>query len=74
MTIGEGMQSGCMTKILEAERRRESANPHELALLKQQQEESRAGAPHSGARKVEGSNVREECEGMATARRIDPLL
>jgi hypothetical protein len=34
MTIGEGMQPGCMTKILEAERRLESANPHELTLLK----------------------------------------
>jgi hypothetical protein len=74
MTIGEGMQPGCMTKILEAERRLESANPHELALLKQQQEESRAGVLHLGARKVEGSNAREECEGMATARGIDPLL
>jgi hypothetical protein len=74
MTIGEGMQPGCMTKILEAERRLESANPHELALLKQQQEESHAGAPHLGAQKVEGSDAREECEGMATARGIDTLL
>jgi hypothetical protein len=74
MTIGEGMQPGCMTKILEAERRLESANPHELALLKQQQEESHTGAPHLGTRKVEGSDTREECEGMATARGINPLL
>jgi hypothetical protein len=74
MIIGEGMQPGCMTKILEAERQLESANPHELALLKQQQEESRAGTPHLGARKVEGSDAREECEGMATAQGIDPLL
>jgi hypothetical protein len=64
MTNGEGIQPGCMTKILEAERRLESANPHELTLLKQQQEESRTGAPHLGARKVEGSDAREECEGM----------
>jgi hypothetical protein len=35
MTIGEGLQPGCMMKILEAERRLESANPHEVALLKQ---------------------------------------
>jgi hypothetical protein len=74
MTIGEGMQPGCMTKILEAERRLESANPHELALLKQQQEESHVGAPYLGTRKVEGSDTREEYEGMATARGIDPFL
>jgi hypothetical protein len=35
LTIGEGMQLGCMTKILEAERWVESANLHEVALLKQ---------------------------------------
>jgi hypothetical protein len=74
MTIGEGMQPGCAMKILEAERRLKSANPHEVALLKQQQEESHTGAPHLGARKVEGSDMREECEGMATAQGIDPLL
>jgi hypothetical protein len=45
MTIGEGMQPGCMMKILEAERWLESANLHKVALLKQQQEESRTGAP-----------------------------
>jgi hypothetical protein len=74
MTIGEGMQPGCMMKILEAERRLESANPHEVALLKQQQEESHTAMPHLGARKAEGNDTREECEGMATARGIDPLL
>jgi hypothetical protein len=30
--------------------------------------------PHLGTRKVEGCNTREECEGMAPARGIDPLL
>jgi hypothetical protein len=35
MTIGGGMQPGCMMKILEAERRLESTNPHGVALLKQ---------------------------------------
>jgi hypothetical protein len=42
-----------MMKILEAERRLKSANPHEVALL-QQQQEGNTGAPHLGARKVEG--------------------
>jgi hypothetical protein len=74
MTIGEGLQPGCMMKILEAERCLKNANPHEVALLKQQQEESHTATPHLGARKVEGNDTREECEGMATTRGIDPLL
>jgi hypothetical protein len=74
MTIGEGLQPGCMMKILEAERRLKSANPHGVALLKQQQEEGNTGAPHLGARKVEGRDECEECEGVATARGIDPFL
>jgi hypothetical protein len=43
-----------MMKILEAKRRLKSANPHEVALPKQQQKEGNTGAPHLGARKVEG--------------------
>jgi hypothetical protein len=57
LTIGEGMQPGCMTKILEAERWLKSTNLHEAALLQQQQEQGDAGAPHMGARKVEGHNT-----------------
>jgi hypothetical protein len=48
MTIGEGLQPGCMMKILEAERRLKSANPHGVAHLKRQQKEGNAGAPHLG--------------------------
>jgi hypothetical protein len=54
VTAGGGLQSGCMMKILEAERRLKSANPHGVALLKQQRREGNTGAPHLGARKVEG--------------------
>jgi hypothetical protein len=57
MTIGEGLQPGCMMKILEAERCLKNANPHEVALLQQQQEEGNTGAPHLKARKVEGRNA-----------------
>jgi hypothetical protein len=57
MTIGEGMQPGCMMKILEAERWLKSTNPRGVALLQQQQDEGNTGAPHSGARKVEGRNA-----------------
>jgi hypothetical protein len=63
-----------MMKILEAERRLKSTNPHEVALLQQQQEEGNTGAPHLGARKVERRDECEECEGMATARGFDPFL
>jgi hypothetical protein len=63
-----------MMKILEAERRLKSANPHEVALLQQQQEEGNIGAPHLGAREVERRDECEECEGMATAQGIDPFL
>jgi hypothetical protein len=43
-------------------------------LLKQQQKEGNTGAPHLGARKVKGHDECEECEGMATTRRVDPFL
>jgi hypothetical protein len=57
MTIGEGMQPECMTKILEAERWLKNANLHEATLLQRQQEQGDTGAPHPGARKVEGRNT-----------------
>jgi hypothetical protein len=56
VTIGEGMQPGCLMKILEAERWLKGANLREAALL-QQQDEGNAGAPHLGARKVEGRDA-----------------
>jgi hypothetical protein len=57
MTIGEGLQPGCMMKILEAERCLKNANPRGVALLQQPQEEGNTGAPHPGARKAEGRNA-----------------
>jgi hypothetical protein len=39
MTTCGRLQPGCMMKILEAERWQKSANPHEVALLQQQQED-----------------------------------
>jgi hypothetical protein len=56
VTIGEGMQPGCLMKILEAERRLKGANLHEVVLLPQQ-DEGIAGAPHPGARKEEGRDA-----------------
>jgi hypothetical protein len=58
VTIGEGMQPGCLMKILEAERWLKGTNFCEVALLQQrQQDESNAGAPHPGAWKVEGRDA-----------------
>ena len=57
MTIGEGMQPGCLMKNLEAERWLKGANPREVVLLQQQQDEGNAGAPHPGAWKVEGRDA-----------------
>jgi hypothetical protein len=52
VTTGEGVQSGYMMKILEAERWLKGTNFHEVAFL-QQQVRRIAGVPHLGARKVE---------------------
>jgi hypothetical protein len=51
-----------------------STNPHEVVPLQQQQEEGNTGTPHLEARKVERRDECEECEGMVTAREIDPFL
>jgi hypothetical protein len=56
VTIGEGMQPGCLMKILEAERWLKGANLREVALF-QQQDEGNAGTPHPWAWKVEGRNA-----------------
>jgi hypothetical protein len=56
VTIGEGMQPGCTTKILEAERWLKGTNLHKVALLPQQDKDN-AGAPHPGARKPEGRDA-----------------
>jgi hypothetical protein len=68
------MQPGCLMKILKAEQWLKGANLREVALLQQQQDESNAGAPHLGARKVEGRNAWGECEGVATTQGVDPFL
>jgi hypothetical protein len=52
MTTGERLQSGCMMKILEAERWQKSANPHEVAPLQQQQEEDKIGSTTTQKRRA----------------------
>jgi hypothetical protein len=57
VTIGEGMQPGCLMKILEAEIWLKGTNFREVVFLQRQLDESNAGAPHPGARKVEGRDA-----------------
>jgi hypothetical protein len=57
VTTGEGMQPGCLMKILEAERWLKGTNFRKVVFLQRQQDESNAGAPHPGARKVEGRDA-----------------
>jgi hypothetical protein len=57
VTIGEGMQPGCLMKILEAERWLKGTNFRVVAFLQRQQDESNTDAPHPAARKVEGRNA-----------------
>jgi hypothetical protein len=57
VTTGEGMQSGCLMKILEAERWLKGTNFREVAFLQRQQDKSDASVPHPGARKVEGRDA-----------------
>jgi hypothetical protein len=52
VTAGEGVQPGCLMKILEVERWLKGTNFHEVALF-QRQGGRIAGVPHLGARKVE---------------------
>jgi hypothetical protein len=74
VTAGGELQSGYMMKILEAKRLLKSADPHEVVLLQQQQEEGNTGAPHLEAREMERRDECEKSKGMATARGVDPFL
>jgi hypothetical protein len=53
VTTGEGMQPGCLMKILEAERWLKGTNFREVAFPQRRQGGRTVGAPHLGARKVE---------------------
>jgi hypothetical protein len=52
VTTGEGMQPGCLMKILEAERWLKGANFREVMFLLRQGGKT-TSVPHPGARKVE---------------------
>jgi hypothetical protein len=51
------MQPGRLMEILEAERWLKGTNFREVAFLERRQDGSNAGAPHPGARKMEGRDA-----------------
>jgi hypothetical protein len=57
VTTGEGMQPGCLMKILEVKRWLKGTNFREVAFLQRRQDEGNASASHLGARKVEGRDA-----------------
>jgi hypothetical protein len=57
VTTGEGMRSGFLMKILEAERWLKGTIFREVAFLHRQQDKSDASVPHPGTRKVEGRDT-----------------
>jgi hypothetical protein len=55
MTIGEGMQPGCMMKILEAERWLKGPNPREVVLLQRQKTKETRVPPIRGLERWKGT-------------------
>jgi molecular chaperone DnaK (HSP70) len=71
MTTGGRLQPGYMMKFLEAERWQKSANPHEVALLQQQQEEDKIGSTTTQETKS-ASYKAVRSLGRVALRRIPP--
>jgi hypothetical protein len=72
MTTGGRLQPGCMMKILEAERWKKSANPHEVVLLQQQQEKYKIGSTTAQKTKSASSPAVRPLEGVVLTR-IPPV-
>jgi hypothetical protein len=72
VTIGEGMQLGCLMKILEAERWLKGTNLHEVALLPQRDEDN-AGAPIWGLGRQKGAMHEESVKAWLPPRRSIPF-
>jgi hypothetical protein len=68
MTTSGRLQSGCMMKILEAKRWQTGANPHEIALLQQQQEEDKISSASAQEMKSASSPMVRPSEGVALTR------
>ena len=73
MTISEGMQPGCLMKILEAERWLKGANFCEVALLQQQQDESNTALPIRGLGRWKGAMHEESAKAWLPPREPFPF-
>jgi hypothetical protein len=71
VTTGEGMQPGCLMKILEAERWPKGTNFREVAFLRRQDGRI-SGVPRPGARKVGRHDACGEREDMVALQRGHP--
>ena len=69
MTTGGRLHPGYMMKILEAVRWQKSTNPHEVALLQQQQEEDKIGSTTAQEAKSAGSL---EVRSLGGGPNVDP--
>jgi hypothetical protein len=74
MTTGGRPQHGCMTKILEAERWRKGASPHEIVLLQQQQEEGEISNAITQETKSASSPTAKSPKGKTLARILSPNI
>jgi hypothetical protein len=71
--LHEGMQPGCLMKILEAKRWLKDTNSREVALLQQQQDEGNTGAPHPGLGRWKGAMHVESAETCPPPRGLTPI-
>jgi hypothetical protein len=72
VTTVEGMQPGCLMKILEAERWLKGTNFREVVFLQRRQGGRTAGAPRPGAQKVERCDALGEREDMVAFQEGHP--
>jgi hypothetical protein len=68
------MQSGCLMKILEAERWLKGTNFREVALLQRQQDESNAGAPIRGLERWKGAMHEGSVKAWLPSKEVAPFL
>jgi hypothetical protein len=74
VTTGEGMQPGCLMKILEAERWVKGTNFREVAFLQRRQDESNASAPHPGLGRWKGVMHEESAKTWLPSKGVTLLL
>jgi hypothetical protein len=74
VTTDEGMQPGCLMKILEAERWLKGTNFLEVAFLQRRQDESNTGAPHPGLGRWKDAMHEESAKAWLPSKGVALLL